>query len=67
MNIRLVLNLLGRLLLVDSALMTPALLIALADQTPDAGALGISMALTAAVGILCALVRPRSDTLRLFR
>jgi len=64
MNIRLVLNLLGRLLLIDSALMAPAFLIALFDKTPDAGPLGITMALTAALGALMALVRPRSDTLR---
>jgi len=64
MNIRLVLNLLGRLLLVDSAFMAPALLIAVLDGTPDAAALGISMGLTAAVGAMMAVVRPRSDTLR---
>ena len=64
MNIRLVVNLLGRLLLVDSAFMSPALIIALIDRTPDAGALGAVMALTAVIGLLMALVRPRSDTLR---
>ncbi len=64
MNIRLVLNLLGRLLLVDSALMTPALLIALFDRTPDAAALGMTLVLTAAIGVLFVLARPQSDTLR---
>lgn len=64
MNIRLVCNLLGRLLMIDSLFMTPALLVALFDGTPDAAALGISMALTGVIGALLALVRPRSDTLR---
>ena len=64
MNIRLVLNLLGRLLLVDSAFMTPALAIALVDGTPDAASLGVVMVLTAVIGALMAIVRPRSDTLR---
>ena len=64
MNIRLVINLLGRLLLVDSAFMVPPLFIAILDKTPDVYGLGISMALTAAIGLMMTLVRPRSDTLR---
>ena len=64
MNIRLVVNLLGRLLLVDSAFMAPALLIAILDKTPDAYGLGLSMALTAVIGLIMALVHPKSDTLR---
>ena len=64
MNIRLVVNLLGRLLLVDSAFMAPALLIAILDQTPDAYGLGLSMALTAVIGLIMAMVHPKSDTLR---
>jgi len=64
MNIRLVLNLIGRLLLVESALISPALIIALADGTPDAGALGMTMVIVAVLGAPMALVRPRDDTLR---
>ncbi len=64
MNILLVISLIGRLLLVESALISPALVIALIDGTPDAGALGITMAITAAFGALMAVVHPRDDTLR---
>ena len=52
MNIRLVMNLLGRLLLVESILPLPVLLIALADKTSDVNAVGISMVITAAFGAM---------------
>ncbi len=64
MNIRLVCNLLGKLLLLESGLMSPALIIALIDGTPDAGAIGIAMVITAAIGALLMLVKPKDDTLR---
>ncbi len=64
MNVRLVLNMLGRLLLIESALFAPSLAIALMDGTPDASALGITMIISAAVGALMAIVRPKNDILR---
>ena len=64
MNIRLVSNLLGKLLLLESILMAPALAIALFDGTPDAGALGIAMIITAVIGALLALIHPKDDRLR---
>ena len=64
MNVLLVVSLLGKLLLVDSLLLVPPLLISLIDRTPDAGALGLTMIITAAVGALMALVHPKDDTLR---
>lgn len=64
MNIRLVCNLIGRMLMVESALISPALVIALVDGTPDGGALGITMVLTVAIGALMSLAHPKDDTLR---
>ncbi len=64
MNFLLVTHLLGKLLLVGSVLPSPALLIALFDHTPDAGALGISMAVSAAVGAVMAMFKPKDDRLR---
>lgn len=64
MNFLLTFNLIGKLLLVESALMSPSLLIALVDGTPDAGALGVTMAITAALGALLSMFRPKDDRLR---
>jgi len=64
MNILLVINLIGRLLLVESLLMIPPIIISWADKTPDLAALGISLLITAAVGGIMALVRIKDDRLR---
>ena len=64
MNFFLVFSLIGKLLLVESVLMAPSLIIALADRTPDAGAIGVTMAITAAIGALLSLIHPKDDRLR---
>ncbi len=64
MNIRLVINLIGRMLLIDSLLPAPALIIALIDGTGDVGALAMTMIITAVAGAIMSLVQPRDDTLR---
>lgn len=64
MNYLLVIQLLGKLLLVGSVLPAPALIIALADRTSDAGALALTMVITAAVGGFMVLFRPKDDRLR---
>ena len=64
MNLLLVFSLIGKLLLVESALMAPSLVIALIDRTPDASAIGITMAIAAAAGVALSLIRPKDDRLR---
>ena len=64
MNILLVIHLIGRMLLVESFLMIPSILIALADRGSELSAWAISVLITAAVGCVMALVRPNDDRLR---
>ncbi len=65
MNIRLILYMLGAILLVESAAMTPSLLLALVYGDGDALALLLSIVITAAVGLpLRLLSRPGQHNLR---
>ncbi len=64
MNIRLVINLIGRILLIDSLLPIPALIIALIDGTNEVDALALTMLITAFAGAVMSLVQSRDDRLR---
>lgn len=65
MNIRLVVNLLGKALAVEGALMLPSLLVSLYYDSGDWLALLLAALLVSALGsALAMLVRPRNDNLR---
>ena len=64
MNKRLTLKLVGKVLQVESALMTAPLLVSLIMGGGDAKSILISLIITLAVGSALALLRPRRDMLR---
>ena len=64
MNKRLTLNLIGKVLQVESALMLAPLLVSLIMGGGDARSILISLAITLAVGSALTLIRPRRDSLR---
>ena len=59
MNYKMVLSMIGNILLIEAALMIPALMIALIYQESCSGALGLSLLLTGAVGLLLKTARPQ--------
>ena len=64
MNKRLTFKLIGKVLMVEAALMAVPLVVSLLMGGGDAPAILISMAITMAVGGLLSLLRPRNDNLR---
>lgn len=59
MNYKMVLSMIGNILLIEAALMIPALMMALIYQESCSGALGLSLLLTGAVGLLLKTARPQ--------